>query len=238
MMPKMKKFGFYNKMRTIGLCNVVAWVWVTYDKKIKTAQDLFGKKILIGRPGGSRTPVEEEILRDLGIYDKAKIVHGGYGGGRNALKDGLVDATVMLIDYIIPAGFRKGSFIEDMETRAPIYYLNIMPKEVQAKLNYPVPLKVYPGALGRKTQPKELWSSVLTLFFAADERQDEKVVYEVTRILYENAGKYNAWHAQGASLTKESIPTYALGPDWVHKGAKKYYEEKGIKLTPLADILP
>lgn len=236
-LPKSERFSYYDKMRIIGLCNVTSWVWVSYDKKINTAQDLVGKKILIGRPGGLRVIVEKEILKEMGVLDKVKIVHGGYGGGRNALKDGLVDVTVMIYDYILPAGFRKGAFIEDMQTRKPIYYPNIMPKELQLKLGL-LPVRLYPGALDRKTQPKELWATIYAIFFAADERMDEAIVYEVTRILNENADKFTGWHAHGASLTKEFIPTYSKGPEWVHRGALKYYEEKGIKLNPVIDLLP
>jgi TRAP-type uncharacterized transport system substrate-binding protein len=66
----------------------------------------------------------------------------------------------------------------------------------------------------------------------------EDIVYELTKILYENANKFNGWHAQGASVAKEFLPSYMKGPEWMHKGALKYYKEHNIMLKSLLDFLP
>jgi TRAP-type uncharacterized transport system substrate-binding protein len=67
---------------------------------------------------------------------------------------------------------------------------------------------------------------------------DPAVVREVTRILYANADKFSSWHAQGASITKESVSTYVIGPQQMHPVAMKYYKEVGAEVRPLADLLP
>lgn len=235
--PTDKRVNFYDKERIIGFCTGNVWVWITYDKKIKTAQDLVGKKVYIGRPGGARAVFEKKVLESLGVLDKIKLLHGGYGGGRNALRDGLADVAVMNLDYILPAGFKKGAFIEDLETRKPIYYINLMPRELQLKLGM-VPLKIYAGALDPRTQKEDLYASIDAIYWCVDARMDDNVVREVTRILYANADKFASWHAQGAGISKESIPTYIIGPEKMHPAAKKTYKELGAKVKPLSDLLP
>lgn len=235
--PTLKQMDFYDKDRIIGYCTSNVWVWITYDEKIKTAEDLVGKKIFIGRPGGARTVYEERVLDALGIKDKVKLLHGGYGGGRNALRDGLADVAVMMIDYILPAGFKKGAFIEDLETRKPVYYINLMPKEMQLKLGM-VPLKIFAGALDPKTQKEDIYATVDAVYWCADARMEDKVVREVTRILWDNADKFASWHAQGAGISKESVSTYIIDAERMHPAAKKFYEEQGAKIQPLSDLLP
>jgi TRAP-type uncharacterized transport system substrate-binding protein len=235
--PTLKKINYYDKDLIMGYCTSNVWVWITYDDKIKTAQDLVGKKVFIGRPGGSRTVYETKVLEALGIKDKVKILHGGYGGGRNALRDGLADVGVMMIDYILPAGFKKGAFIEDLETRKPIHYINLMPREMQLKLGM-VPLKIFAGALDPKTQKEDLYATVDSVYWCADERMDPDIVHEVTRILYANADKFASWHAQGGGISKESVSTYIIKPERMHPIARKYYEGAGAKIRPLGDLLP
>ena len=235
--PTLKKMDYYDQDRILGYCTSNVWVWITYDPEIKTAKDLEGKKIFIGRPGGSRTVYETKVLEAIGVKDKVKLLHGGYGGGKNALRDGLADVAVMMIDYILPAGFKKGAFIEDLETRKPIYYINLMPKELQLKLNM-VPLKIFAGALDPKTQKEDVYATVDAVYWCADARSDGAVAGEITRILWNNADKFASWHAQGAGISKESLPTYIISPERMHPVAKEFYEEQGAKIQPLGDILP
>ncbi|MDB4443844.1 hypothetical protein N9174_00705 [bacterium] len=235
-MPKMKKYNYYDKMRFIGLSATTTEIWVTYDKDIRKAEDLVGKRVFIGRPGGLRVLEEKAILEALGLIDKIKLSQGGFGGGLTALKDGLADVAIMLLDHVYPTSYKKSSLIQELETKKPIYYPNIMPKEFQEKLGL-IPGRVPPGTLDPKTQPEEVWATVLPIYFAADVRMSEDVVYETTRILYENAGKFTQWHAQGESLTKEYIPVYVYDKQWVHPGAMKYYNENNIEVRDLSKLL-
>ncbi len=235
--PTMKRMNYYDKERIIGFCTGNLWTWITYDKNIKTAQDLAGKKVFIGRPGGARTYFEAKVLEALGVKDKVRLLHGGYGGGRNAMRDGLADVAVMNFQYILPAGFKKGPFIEDLETRKPVYYIGLMNREFLDKLEM-VSVQIYAGALDKKTQKEAVYGAIDSVFWCVDARMDEAVVKEVTRILYANADKFTSWHAQGASITKETVSTYVLGPERMHPVAAAYYKSQGAKVRPLADFLP
>ncbi|MCJ7596888.1 MAG: hypothetical protein MUO52_19170 [Desulfobacterales bacterium] len=235
--PTDKKLNFYDKERIISLCSTNLHLWITLDPKIKTGKDLEGTRVFIGRPGGARTIIENMVLKEHGVFDKVRLLHGGFGGGVTALRDGLADVTVVAPDYILPSTFKKGQFIEDLQTRKPVYYPHIYPKELQLKLGM-VPVRIPAGALDKKTQPEDVYAAMDPIFWCADARMDDAVVREVARIIYKNAEEFAAWHAQGASITKDSVPTYVIGPQQMHPAATKFYQEQGAKVKPLLDLLP
>lgn len=237
-----EKRGTYTGMRFIANSASETIFVVTYDPKIKTVRDLAGKTVDVGRKGAGNTPDHKAILEAYGVLDKVKLVYTGYGGGANKLKDGLVDATFLVINHIYPDKFSKGGFIEKLETRGPIYYVGF-DRETLLKLREKeyaaVPVRVPAGALDPKTQPKTLWANNIPLFFMADERMDQDVVYEVTKVIWETpAEEWAKWHPTGAHMNekfKPAMPSLKLYK--AHPGAKKFYDERGIALKDLADLL-
>lgn len=237
-----KKRGYYTDDRFIANATTMTQCLVTYDPKIKTVRDLIGKIVDVGRKGAANTPDHKAILEAYGILDKVRLIYTGYGGGANKLKDGMVDASFMLFDHIYPRTFRKGALIEKLETKSPIYYIGFDRDKLIAlmKKEYAVlPVRVPAKALNPKTQPKQFWAFNDPTYFMASKDMDEDVVYEVTRIIYETpASEWAKWHPIGAHMTKRfkpALPSLTLFE--AHQGAKNYYNEKGIKLQDLAELL-
>ena len=237
-----EKRGTYTGMRFIANCSSETHCIVTYDSKIKTVQDLAGKIVDVGRMGGANTVDHMAIIEKYGVLDKVKLVYTGYGGGANKLKDGLVDATMLMFDHIYPRKFSKGGFIEKLETRGPIYYVGFDRDtllQLREKEYATVPVRVPAGALDPKTQPQALWATNIPTFFMADKGMDNDVVYEITRIIWEiPAEEWANWHPIGAHMNekfKPAMPSLKLYK--AHPGAKKFYDEHGIELKDLADLL-
>jgi len=238
--PYGKAYNYYDKTRFISNAASQTTTWITYDKNIKTGQDLAGKKVNIGRPASARAIEEKAILEAWGVLDKVTLVGSGFGGAVGSLKDGLVDACNMLVDHVYPGGFSKGAFITDLETKGPIYYISVAPElidGIREKGAASMPLRVPPGALDPNTQPTELWCYSMPVYWAADERMDEDIVYEVTRVIWETAGKWATWHPQGGHMTEDWIPAMPMDFKYVHPGAQKYYDEHGIKLKDIGALL-
>jgi TRAP transporter TAXI family solute receptor len=238
--PYGKAHNYYNKMRFISVGASMTWLWVTYDKNIKTPKDFIGKKVNVGRKAAARTPDEVAVLKAWGILDKVKLVQSGYGGAKRNLKDGLVDIACIIFDHIYPTTFAKGAFITDLETKGPIYYIG-MDSDMIDKIRVEGPggiiaARVPAKSLDPQTQPKDLWAGGFPTFFGADERMDPKIVAEVTRVIYESAGEFAKWHPQGRHLTKDFIPS-VLDVKYIHPGAKKYFDANGIKIKNLSDML-
>ena len=237
-----EKRGTYAGERFIANATAMPNAVATYDPNIKTIKDLAGKTVDVGRKGAANTPDHKAILEKYGILGNVKFVYTGYGGGANKMKDGLVDATFMLFNLIYPDKFSKGGFIEKMETRGPIYYVGFdrdILLQLREKEFATLPTKVPAGALDPKTQPKALWAYNDPTFFIADERMDPGVVYEVTRVIWETpAEEWAKWNPMGAHMNHKFIPAMpSLTHYKAHPGAKKFYDEQGIQLKDLADLL-
>jgi TRAP transporter TAXI family solute receptor len=237
-----EKRGAYTGMRFISNCSSETHTIVTYDSNIKTMKDLAGKTVDVGRKGGSNTVDHMAILEKYGVLDKVKLVYTGYGGGADKMKDGLVDATFMIFDHIYPDKFSKGGLVEKLETRAPVYYVGFdrdILLQLREKEYASVPVRVPAGALDAKTQPQALWATNIPTFFMADERMDVEVVYEITKIIWETpAEDWAKWHPIGGHMNetfKPAMPSLTLYK--AHPGAQKFYDEKGIELKDLAELL-
>jgi len=238
--PYGKAHNYYDKTRFISIATSLTTVWVTYDKNIKSGKDFAGKRVNISRKAAARVVPDRGILEEWGVVDDVKLVMTGFGGMKRNLKDGLVDACIMIVDHIYPFEFKKGSFITDMETKGPIYYVSTEPEitnRLQEKCCSAIPVRIPAKSLDPVTQPDTIYGWALPMFFGADERMDPEIVYEVTRIIWKNAGKFEKWHPQGKHMTKEFIPAMPMKTKFVHPGAKKFYDENGIKLKYLGDLL-
>ncbi len=240
--PFSEKRRPYTGERFIANASSMSQCIVTYDPKIKTIQDLAGKTVDVGRKGAANTPDHKAILEKYGVLDKVKFVYTGYGGGANKLRDGLVDASMLLFNHTYPRKFSKGGFIEKLETRGPIYYVGFDREkllDLRKKEYATLPVRVPAGALDPKTQPKAFWAYNDPTFFMADEGTDADVVYEITRIIWETpAEEWAKWHPTGAHMTKQFKPAMpGLKLYKAHPGTKKFYDEHGIALKDLAELL-
>jgi len=233
--------GTYTGGRFIANATSMTQCFVTYNPDLKKVEDLAGKVVDVGRKGATNTIDHKAILEAYGILDKVKLVYTGYGGGAKKLRDGLVDTTMLIFVHIYPHKFSKGSFIEQLETKAPVYYIGFdrdILLELCEKEYATLPVRVPAGALG-KTQPNELWAYNDATFFWADESLEEDVVYEITRIIWETpAEEWAKWHPMGAHMNEKFKPAVPLPKVFKpHPGARKFYEEHGIEIKNLADLL-
>jgi TRAP transporter TAXI family solute receptor len=239
--PFGQKRGFYRDARFIANAAALTQLLVTYDPKIKTPADLKGKKVGVGRKGASDSPNHEALLREWGVLDTVTLVHGGIGGRKARLMDGLADAVITICEHIYPREFRKGAFITEMETRKPLRYISLGRDKLvklRKEMGGFLPVRVPAGALDPKTQPDVVWADNNATFFSADVKMDPEIVYEATRVIWETAGQWGRWHPQGKHMTREFIRAMVVAdPTLVHPGAKKFFDERGIKMTDLAELL-
>ena len=68
---------------------------------------------------------------------------------------------------------------------------------------------------------------------------DADVVYEVTRIIWETSSEeWSKWHPIGAHMTQTFKPAMPSTKHYQpHPGAKKFYDNNGIEIKDLADLL-
>jgi TRAP-type uncharacterized transport system substrate-binding protein len=121
-----------------------------------------------------------------------------------------------------------------MASPKPVYFIDADEetcRKAREKTGYPIyPYPVPAGALGKK-QPDPILMQSQVLAWYADLAMDENVVYEISRIMWENADKFAEKHATGKGITKENIDMVpGLTEQDMHPGALKFAKEKGLKI--------
>ncbi len=242
--------------KKIGSCLHLASAWVTLNPELKKLSDLAGKSVALSRKGkGFYVWVFADWLKQAGVWDSIKPMFGGTSAALTALQDGAADAGMVMFTYLYPDTFALGSFLEQLQTRGTLYFLeqgNVEENierirkaghsEEYAKAPLPTLALVVPAkALGEtQTEPMAIVSS--PIFWAAGTDVPEDVVYEVTRVMYEMAekGEFADYHVFGKGITPEFLVTSFWETEEecrrnYHPGALKYYDERGIKLKSFGD---
>ena len=196
---------------------------------IKSVADLKGKRVSTGAPGSG---VEIKGLRVLEAYgltpkDLKSQERLGAGESAGALKDRKIDAffwdgglpTGAVLDLAATPGIKinmipHGDAIPKMTAKyGPLYFSANIPKGVYKGIDEDTPV------------------AAATNLLIANEKLDENLAYQITKLLLEHTADLVAVHK---AATEMSLKNAVVGsPIPFHPGALRYYKEKGIKVpTP------
>ncbi|RFU69216.1 TAXI family TRAP transporter solute-binding subunit [Peribacillus saganii] len=186
---------------------------------ITKVEDLKGKVVSVGAPGSGIYANAEQILEIHGMTMKdIKPQNLSLDESSGGIQDGTIDAA------IITSGVPTGA-VESLAATSDVVLLPIADDKIKALIEkYPyyaedeVPANTYKIKEAVKTV------SVQAMLVARDDL-DEQLVYDITKALYENMDKVT--HAKG-KLIKVENALNGVSID-VHPGAKKYFDEKGVK---------
>ncbi|TNF47262.1 TAXI family TRAP transporter solute-binding subunit [bacterium] len=202
---------------SITLCAAV-------DAGINSLQDLKGKKVNIGNPGSGQRQNSIDALTAAGIdYEKdiqAESLKAAEAPG--LLQDGRIDA------FFYTVGHPSGAFKEATSGTRKVKFIPIeLPDSFYEKFPYYAPSIVpvignYPGAANKEDVP----SFGVKATFVTTKKVPEKDVYNVVKEIFENFDDFKKLHPAYAVLTKENMMEGQSAP--LHKGAEKYYKEKGM----------
>jgi len=227
----------YHGIRDIAVIGFVINGLVTLDPKIKTVHDLSGKRVGLGSsPSVARVDMPKAAILKAGVKNVRFSEHGFVDGVR-ALSDGLIDVLLTGAFLVDPVNKRFGpnpAMNELMSTRK-VYFCSfdkeaydaarteLKSPDLYSNYSYVVP----PGGLKGQTEPWVVQGGPIV--WRCDRKMPEEVVYEVTRIMAENAPKFKDYHPLGRTITPENMAKLGNEKN-VHPGALRYYKEKGIKI--------
>ncbi|MDG1896741.1 MAG: TAXI family TRAP transporter solute-binding subunit [Fuerstiella sp.] len=211
------------EMRAIAtLAPNVAMFITTADSGIKSIADLKGKKVVVGPAGAGFEMFVQPLLAAHGVtYDDFSPLNATQSGAVDMLGDGSADAA--FLGGAVPTGSISQAcsthdihfipFGEAERTKLVEDYPFFQPFTVTQD-KYPDLTADYAG----------LNVGSMQLITSAD--QDEELIYEITKLIWENRTDIAAQHPAGKAINEKNAARYT-GTDF-HPGAVKFYKEAGI----------
>lgn len=191
---------------------------------IRSVKDLKGKRVNIGNPGSGQLQNSKDILSAAGVaLDSLHVEQVKAVEAPGLLQDEKIDA------FFYTVGHPNGNIKEATSGRIKVRIVPIKGKWVDALLKkYPyyaktiIPIKFYPNALNRE----DVESIGVKATLVTSKNVDERIVYAITKEVFNNLEAFKKLHPAYSVLTKENMLQGLSAP--IHRGALKYYKEAGL----------
>ena len=194
------------------------------DAGINSIRDLRGKRVNIGNPGSGQRQNSIDGLNNAGIdYTKDLKAEGVKAAeAPGLLQDGRIDA------FFYTVGHPSGAIKEATAGRRKVHFVPITGVDkLLAKYPYyakaMIPIKLYPGA----TNKKDVDTFGVKATFVTSAKVPDRVVYAVTKEVFDNFEAFKKLHPAYQVLTKQNMLEGMSAP--IHPGAMKYFKEAGLK---------
>lgn len=195
----------------------------TEESGIKTVEDLKGKKVAIGAPGSGVEANARQVLAVHGMTydDLGKADYLSFNEAADQLKNKQIDAA------FLTAGIPTSAVTEVGQT-SKIVVVPIASDKI-AKLNetYPFYTEVVIPANTYGGQSTDITTAAVMAMLVVSDKLEDDLVYKLTKEMFEKRQVIIDTHSRGNDIKLE---TALKGmPIELHPGAKRYYDEKGIK---------
>jgi TRAP transporter TAXI family solute receptor len=225
----------YDGLRFISTVGYSFLSYVTLDPEIRRLADFSGKRISLGdRSSTTRVEMLQAIFESAGIWDDVELEYLDVESGANALRDGLIDATIGSLNLVSPPDkYAASPFFAELMSTKTVYFVSMDSKDITYMNKKLGPLEtehsVPAGSMG-PTQ-SEPWTGLGKPFgWAADLEMPDEVVYEICRIVYENADLFQEYNPALACISQETMANWGVPEEDIHPGALKFYKEKGLEI--------
>lgn len=221
-----EKDGPQKTLRSVFSIHAEAVTLVASEKsKIKNLKDVKGKIVNIGNHGSGHRNNALDIFSIIGLdwQKDFKAESLKAAEAPKMLQDGRIDA------FFYTVGHPSGAMTEATSGRQKVRFIPIKRKVRALLKKYPyyartkIPKNTYPMAVnGNKDIPTiGVKATLLTSSNVSD-----KVVYAVTKQVFDNLDKFKKLHPAFSQLTREGMLKGLSAP--LHSGALKYYKESRL----------
>jgi len=197
---------------------------VVVSSGINKLEDMKGKRISTSGPGSGHEMVALKLLEAAGVdplkdFRRERI---SLSESANAFKDRKIDG------FFFATGLPAASMLDLNST--PGLTFKIMDVQSYLKTIVGKHGRIYNEDVIPKSTYSKLESDVKTIsvpvIFVTSEGMDEKLVYNITKVMFEKKADLVAVHKEARKLELKSAISLAEVP--FHPGAIKYYKEKGV----------
>jgi TRAP transporter TAXI family solute receptor len=230
-----KDKGPQTKLRSVFSIHPESITLIASEKSgVKSVKDLAGKRVNIGNPGSGQLQNSKDVLNAFGVYNKIKAEMVKAVEAPGLIQDEKLDA------FFYTVGHPNGNIKEATSGRIKVRIVPIDGPEVDALVKkYPyyaksiIDMKNYPNAVNANDGQVKSVGVKATLITSAD--VPAKIVYAITKEVFENFDQFKKLHPAYSVLTKESMLQGLSAP--LHDGAIKYYKESGLIKYVNKDLL-
>ena len=209
------------KMEALGTLHpTVVQIVTLKSKNIKTFQDLVGKRVALGEPGGGSETQFQSIVKLTGYsMDDFKTSFMTYDQSMDHLADGLIDASVIVAGMPAPA-------IIQLATKQDVAMVSI-PEDLAKKIMDNSPTRIVePFPSGSIPGVEEEFFAITDrIQFVCKTGLDEELAYRITKALYSNLDKLVPYHASAKFIFYKQASSTVIP---LNKGAEKFYKEVGL----------
>ncbi len=220
-----EKTGARKDLRAVFSIHPESITLIATDQSgVKSVADLKGKRVNIGNPGSGQLQNSRDVLSSFGLDEKS--IHSEQVKAVEApslLQDEKIDA------FFYTVGHPNGNIKEATSGRIKVRIIPISGSPVEAliaKHSYyaksTIPASFYPNALNKE----DIDSVGVKATLITSKNLDAKVVYAITKEVFENLESFKKLHPAYSVLTKENMLQGLSAP--IHKGALQYYKEAGL----------
>lgn len=189
---------------------------------IDSIEDLKGKKVAIGPPGGATREAAELVLKAYGIEKgDYNAYEEGFGTAKSKLQNGTIDASFAVV------GVPSSTTDQLANATGEVKFLDIEGEALQKvtdKSQYEAHT-LEPGTYEWQTEPVKTVTA-MALLLGSTEQISKELGYKITKTLYEKSSDMTI--EQAKLITKDSAMTGVSENLPLHPGAEKYFKEVGI----------
>lgn len=198
----------------------VIQIVASVDSGINSLQDVKGKKFSVGAPGSGVEANARQILDTMGItYNDFGANYLSFSESADSFKDKHIDG------FLFVSGIPNAS-IQDIGASTKLKFISLSDDVINTLTSkypfltaYTIPAGTYTG------QDADVKTVAVNATLAVGADVPEKVVYDLTKALFENQAELATAHAKGKMLSLDTAVAGVSVP--FHPGAEKYYKEKG-----------
>ena len=197
-------------------------IFVTLESTgIKTIADLKGKRVVLGLAGAGFDYFLKPLLAAHELtYEDMTVINGNYLTAGEMMSDGKADAAFM-------GGAIPISAVTSLCSTQDVVFIKLDDGVAEKLKDYPFYFPVPVKADAYSDLNEDIVGlNVGNMHLISHASVDEDVVYNFTKLMYENREKIAEQHPAGKAINPKNVARDTGTP--FHPGAIKYYKEAGI----------
>lgn len=203
-----------------ALYNETVQIVVAGDSNINGVADLKGKRVSVGAPGSGTELNAQQILEAYGLkFEDVELQRLSFADSAKAIQEGKLDAAFQT------AGAPTAAITELAATKG-VKIIPIDADKIDALVaKYPFYVKTTIPGNTYQTVANDVTTVSVKAMLVVRKDLSEDLVYKATKAIFENIDKLG--HAKAKEIKVEEALAGVSLP--VHPGAKKFFDEKGVK---------